>query len=181
MLQKCDFSATSNSGLKMHIERRHSTSSDVYPCDTCNYIGKHKFNLKLHKKNVHGTKERIQCNSCDKILYKKELSNHLRNVHGNEKHPCDKCSYVGKSRDYLKSHLKMTHRNSDKKCKICEYKTKQLSNLNTHIKNVHFKETAECPICSKVLSKHSLSGHVKKVHEDTEFKFCTMCNFKSRS
>ena len=48
---KCEFSVTSASSLKLHIEIKHDKVR--YPCDKCGYVATKQCNLKQHIESKH--------------------------------------------------------------------------------------------------------------------------------
>ena len=112
----CDFSTTSESGLKIHVKKKHtSVDKETYP---------------------------RSCHLCDETFDdSKEMKKHLlTHSYKKAKYLCDECDFVGKSKVTMAVHIGKNH--SEKfDCGLCDLETNSLQNLETHLKTC---EAYEC-------------------------------------
>eukprot|EP00088_Acartia_fossae_P008953 TRINITY_DN14316_c0_g1_i4.p1 TRINITY_DN14316_c0_g1~~TRINITY_DN14316_c0_g1_i4.p1 ORF type:complete len:215 (+),score=29.82 TRINITY_DN14316_c0_g1_i4:86-646(+) len=77
----CEFVADSSFNLKVHVEFKHTTNKNYFPCSMCDETFKLGFDRDLHLAEVHN-KARYSCNNCDKAFVNRgDLINHIIQSH----------------------------------------------------------------------------------------------------
>ncbi|OXA45341.1 Zinc finger protein 26 [Folsomia candida] len=82
----CDKSFASASGLKRHVEARHTDKKvKIYACDNCEYKSHSKGNLAQHARR-HNVSNRMDCYFCgERFVYFQALARHCSRIHTLEK------------------------------------------------------------------------------------------------
>jgi len=139
----------------------------LFKCETC---GKEFGNLKYlqyHISSIHENKDLISCETCGKLIRKRQMHQHIvRNHLPDQKLPCHICGKELRTDHHLKKHL---HGHSKEKelCTICN---KRVANMKHHIMAMHTKEEDKkhhCKDCEKgfvneyLLKTHQMSVHIK--------------------
>ena len=136
----CDFATTSNSGLKVHMRRKHTEySKDKFPkpCDLCGKVVSDAGEMKKHVKSHSYKFIQVQCSYCNFCATdEEEIVVHVGLDHGGN-FECGLCDYVAEDRESLLIHLSTCE---VYKCGTCKEYWKTLPALKTHFENLHAKE-----------------------------------------
>ena len=158
-------------------QKQSAESTQILPCEKCDYSSEFPSNLKRHKNNVHNSENAkvFTCKKCDYSSKNRSgLKRHKNNVHDSENaevFTCEKCDYSSKSRGGLKRHKNNVHDSENANvftCEKCVYSSKLEFNLKRHKNNVHDSENAEVFPCEKCVYsskfKSDLKRHMEKKH-----------------
>ena len=115
--QECDYEATLQTNLHLHIKSTHR--DDSFKCPECDFIAvQSRFHLKRHIRSIHRG-EKIQCPKCDyKSGDKYTLQKHIKSIHKGNNFPCPGC-YKAKQKGELQRHIETIH--SDEKLDISKF------------------------------------------------------------
>ena len=96
----------------------------------------------------------IKCEFCDSTFVNKSLLRNHRNYHhmkGDTKHySCNKCEFVGDSKDKIVQHVNQVHLNLRPfKCSICKSDYKRKEHLKIHLEDIHGNQTVKKFMCDK--------------------------------
>ena len=154
----------------------------------CGKIFSKKFNLHLHRNNLHSegdqSKQKIPCTICGKMLNVKSFEVHMKYTHGDMPNvSCTQCSYSSKYPAGLRIHEK-THKKSVD-CPVCHVSKPSSISLNIHFKSKHEQRKKKEKIlpCSSCDFKADIFSRLI-IHEQTHgartFK-CDTCNFLAKT
>ena len=156
----------------------------VDPCATSLWLLLAPAGDKLeHVRYVSPTHGRIQGMTKHKTGFPqppKRTHMHIRRKHlmSSNKFQCEECSYTAEHKQMVDRHKKYVHRKQkDLICMECSKAFALRQELVGHVRKYHLNETTKvtCNICEKVLSStHSLSYHMKRIHEETKV-MCNIC------
>lgn len=93
-----------------------------YQCDQCDFVTRHKGNIKMHI-DVHHFITKFKCETCGRTFdQKRSLWRHKRSCHGPLSFQCEKCAYSSRVRGHLKRHTDNVHHKIKKfKCEACGF------------------------------------------------------------
>ena len=138
----CDFSASSEKGLRIHITRIHSISNYIseqqFPktCDLCDYEADNKKDLKQHLKTHSYKGVNFQCRECEYFCETEpEMEVHLGKKHSDQFN-CGICEFEAKSFENLKIHLTTCEMY---RCERCDSKLTTLKDMKEHIETEHLE------------------------------------------
>ena len=147
----CDFKTNSESGLKIHVKKKHTAvEKEIYP---------------------------RSCHLCEeKFDDVKEMKKHLlTHSYKKAKYLCDECDFVGKSVVTMEVHIGKKHsRTYD--CGLCELETNSIPNLEIHLKTCEAYQCGYYTGCDKrfktlsELKKHFLDKHKREHGEFIHMK-----------
>lgn len=181
---------TQNSNVKSEKKttKKKNVKNTIFLCEHCATYFKRGYDLDLHIKRVHCSKE---CDKCQKVFSNfRLLTEHLKFVHGVEpvkfytKH-CTECNRLFDTNTELSEHI-ATHTGENlHTCKDCNKKISSKSAFKFHLKicqNADSLKNYECEICQKKfyfksdLLRHSLTHSGARPHK------CDFCGttFKLR-
>lgn len=116
----CPATFTVYFGLKRHIKKRHEAET-TFACEVCIFRTKRKASLEAHQRRSHASsqeyrEERVNCESCHKMIRRDCIMKHKRRVHLRQRDfECPLCKSVFFSRGELASHTLRNHRLGKKK------------------------------------------------------------------
>ena len=119
---KCDYETNSQSGLKVHDTKKHTSVDKVkFPkkCDICEKEVKTATDMKKH----------IKSHSFKLAKFK-----------------CDDCDFVGESVITMEVHIGKDH-SENYECGLCEFEAKNFENLDIHLNSC---EVYQCGGCEKI-------------------------------
>ena len=127
-------------------QKQSVESTQILPCEKCDYSSVYPSNLKRHKNNVHDS-ENAKVFTCKKCDYSSKstsgLKRHKSNVHDSESanvFSCEKCVYSCKLEFNLKRHKNTVHDSKSEKaftCEKCVYSSNFKYDLKRHIEKKH--------------------------------------------
>ena len=157
------------------MKSHESTHSDEkpYECKKCDYRGKSRQALNLHKR-IHVSIEEFpyQCDICMKRFRQSpHYHTHMKMHLGIKPLKCQVCEYRTASRQNLKLH-EQTHTKEEGKfqCLLCDKKFRRKFILDCHmVTHVEVnKDRFLCPLCDVTFSlKVSVQKHIRRMHRDT--------------
>ena len=139
---ECDFSTTSQQGLKIHNRKKHTNAeTSVFPvlCDLCERELRDERELRLHM-NTHSYKE---------VQFR-----------------CEECDFCGNNEVSMEVHISKVHA-VDLECGMCEYKTKDLETLELHLVTCEIYECKQCGKRFNTLSE--IKNHMADKHKKQEY------------
>ena len=175
-------------GLAQHLQI-HGGPGVVPQCPTCHqFCGSEQ---KLIKHSKHCGVE-YKCKLCKYKSAKKILLNlHVKRQHcknnGSETEDifvCDLCSANFHSKSSFNNHIKYKHSRSKPlfKCKHCRLSFNFKSDLERHDITHSDRKSLGCADCDFVCKRKSeLIRHRKHVHENSPFKECNICGYKTKN
>ncbi|GAB6029735.1 hypothetical protein CHUAL_005454 [Chamberlinius hualienensis] len=196
---ECDYVTTLKKLLIRHQAYKHGDGRP-FPCDQCNYVGKTRYCLKIHKEK-HKPKT-LECDICGKKLAASELLlNKHKKRHVDRFFPCQICAYRFREKGNLKRHLlrqhgvsssrksKLTLNNDEENCPLCDVVVLNRTYLIHHLTGVHkvdeqlnaIHPSISCPKCEFTCHLESqLKIHKVTVHKENsksvQTKFsCQVC------
>ena len=197
--KECDYVAKKSSILKKHVKGVHR-QTELFACgeSECEFRTKWRYNLKAHKKAIHGIekeeevkiaeetedddeseegKERFSCRECDfKTLNKKNLSRHVKKTHGfTQEYSCIQCEFQTNRHQALRDHVKAAHaKEKHINCQKCSFVTNNQRNLLRHQRNRHNNNNNNIP-AKPTKSKSPKINAIKSVSTD-----CSKCSYVAR-
>ena len=134
---ECDFSSSSQQGLKIHQRKKHTNVEILeFPikCDLCDIELRHKREKKLHMMS-HSYKEvQFKCEECDfSGTNEVTMEVHVSKVHA-EQIECGMCETETKDLESLETHLVTCQ---IYECKYCEERFQNVSDIKKHICDKH--------------------------------------------
>ena len=135
----CDFEASSQQGLKVHMKRKHTlTGTEQYPrkCDVCELILDNQKDLKTHMKTHSYKRADYQCIDCDFCGDSPRTMNVHLGKHHLDTFECGLCDSDYPNLDDLELHL-FTCEMYECYETNCEFKVKTLSEIKHHIRGRH--------------------------------------------
>lgn len=112
--------------LASHISRFHTNPKQA-SCNTCHRVFSNPYNLRIHIKNIHNTKERhlFPCTfpGCEKTyLVKGDVVKHVETEHAKNpvRYPCGLCGHEFKKNTDLERHMATHTTEKVYKCSTCE-------------------------------------------------------------
>ena len=192
--ENCDYRATRNSSLKLHIKAKHTPSrtKDIQ-CPLCSEKFYQNVYLQAHIP-THLMETKFACKLCTFVTTKKSyLKCHIQGVHERERRfkctipGCNyKTDYDGSKRRHMRQH------NSDPLVRLpfpcsypnCAYRAPSRHRLNRHTRALHQPQNESkkftCTLCSKNLAnRDTLTAHIKRIHAREEVYSCDKCEFQS--
>ena len=139
--------------------------SDMFYCETCGKVFKHKGDMKRHQESRHKG-IRYSCNQCEYQATKQQhLKTHQQSMHVGIRFFCDQCDYQAKLAHQLKTHKKITHEGVRFDCDQCEYHATQFRTVKRHKQSTHDGVKYSCNTCEYQTGREdSLQGHVQRKH-----------------
>lgn len=167
----CDFCgkpSTDKTALRFHM----NVHTKPNQCDMCDAAFSGHTKLKIHKEQIHGLGEILQCPQCDyQTRTRIYLTKHITMTHERKRtkrHSCAECGLLFYSPKDLEDHM---HRHSDVKsffCSKCTASFKTKKSLGAH-QRVHNDYKYECPVCNRTfLTNQQLRTHVSRTHPEFE-------------
>ncbi|XP_052896597.1 zinc finger protein 25-like [Anopheles moucheti] len=158
-------------------QHKMSNPHNVYVCEICGNLLKHRISLEVHLER-HGGITHFQCKYCTSSFHTKtELQNHIAAMHiSDDRAECQICGAVFTSNKLLKQHTNshVTERNYH--CLNCKRSFKTQHHLNRHSKAVHSDVRYECEHCDVSYSRRDkLRMHVEKAHKIQTYFVCDIC------
>ena len=105
----CQKSFKSKQGLRNHTQSIHQGIK--YACDECDYKATKQNHLNVHIQAKHkheGTK--FACNQCDyRTAHKPTLRNHILKIHEGIRYACNQCDHLATEKVLLSYHIKSKH------------------------------------------------------------------------
>uniref|UniRef100_A0A8D8RAX3 Zinc finger protein 808 n=1 Tax=Cacopsylla melanoneura TaxID=428564 RepID=A0A8D8RAX3_9HEMI len=154
----CDKKFINKFLLKEHLNGHYNLKP--FFCSVCNKSFTSSHNLQRHSL-IHDTATTYECAVCGKsLLRRRTLVLHLRR-HGEAlKYRCRICDTRFESRGQLRTHGVKVHTQDEMRER----------------KREHDKNVVKCPSCPKLLSKTTLSAHVRSYHSGQSFPIsCEIC------
>ena len=156
----CNFKASSNLSLKVHIEMKHLQLRFI--CIFCQYSTKEKYTVTKHVRKEHPEKNFLdceyRCGSCQLQEPLKVFKEHFPLFH-----PELKVLYNERNASYRKHNT--DNKKGERICKFCSFKAKTTLLLNTHMKDSHIDILYQCNICDKEFrSKEYARFHIIQRH-----------------
>ena len=171
----CNKSYLKSSGLKKHINLKHSQSSSL-KLFICDFDGK-TFKLKnLLNSHLKKHQLKIKCELCMAEIQPIYMKTHIQNVHTEQNVQCPVCQIQLKSLRSLQSHIK--RHNKTIECELCHKFFGTKTDLKYHKKNFHKNPEFYCKICGKQFKiKGNFEMH-QKVHDKNRLKLfkCQLCD-----
>ena len=183
----CNEQFTSEKFLNCHLKETHNEAkTSKLKCDLCLATFCVNGNLKRHLSNIHGGKQNLLCEHCDKRFPNKNYL--LRHYYGQHKElqqkpKCEICMKTFVNDIKMKEHVKNVH--------ILEREG------NSNARNIHFAEVniftktkirgekdevlktevqIQCEICDKTFSRSTtFSEHLENVHVSAPKLQCDTC------
>ena len=139
--EKCDFSTTSENGLKTHVTRKHKNpqdnTQDIFP---------------------------KQCSLCDQnVNNKKEMKKHMR-THSYKwvQFQCEHCEFIGGEEIDMEVHTAKLH-GENIECGLCDYEATDVENLEIHLTTCEYYK---CGLCGEIIWQFTnIKGHILAKHE----------------
>ena len=139
---ECDFSTSSQQGLKIHKRKKHTKiEASTFPrkCDVCDRELCNKIEMKLH----------IMTHSYKKVQFK-----------------CEECDFVGNNEVSMEVHISKVHF-EEIECGMCEYAATNLETLELHLVTC---QTYECKYCGERFQTISeIKKHMSEEHKGQEY------------
>lgn len=159
-----------------------TSAGQTFHCYACDFVTNGPESLRIHRLQIHGNEERVQCPECNQQLLWKSLREHRKMIHGNPtKSKCRHCDFETIRKSSLELHERKHHtypdKNKVKKCPYCEFKI--TCSLKTHILSMHQGMRIKCPHCS-YSHEFDISEHVEKMHENPNLIQCHLCGVKTQ-
>lgn len=134
---KCDFESNSQTGLKVHDKKKHTSVENLkFPkiCDFCDEELKTAIEMKKHMR-THSYKEaRFKCDDCD-FVGQNELTMDVHiGKHHSEKYECGLCEFEANNQENLEIHLISCEMYQ---CVGCSEKFKSIKEVKNHIVEMH--------------------------------------------
>ncbi|XP_052102201.1 zinc finger protein 721-like [Mytilus californianus] len=179
---------TQNNNVKSENKptKKKNVKNTIFLCEHCATYFKRGYDLDLHIKRVHCSKE---CDKCQNVFSSfRLLTEHLKFVHGVEPvkfytKQCTECNRLFDTNTELSEHLAIHTGENLHTCKDCNKKISSKSAFKFHLKicqNADSLKNYECEICQKKfyfksdLLRHSLTHSGARPHKcqfcDTTFK-----------
>ena len=169
--------------LMVHYKKR-------LKCSLCDYTCIQKYNMKIHKSEVHKGKKLYKCPHCGESFQQRVgLRSHVRKkCYQKKQFKCSLCEYISVKRYNVKNHLLGVHDGkkglkngkgtSAKNCEHCGKCFVSNYPLKRHVKSVHEEKTFkhQCNICGKSVNK--LEEHIRAVHDKVKPFICSICGYK---
>jgi hypothetical protein len=133
----CDFTSTSQQGLKVHAKRKHTESNFSKTCDLCNKTFKSYDKFRNHKfdhTNWDRKTNKYSCKECDFIgnnMFTHEV--HMGKVH-TKNYECGLCDVGLKNLENLEIHQSTCEMY---RCRSCGKKEKTISDIKKHTQLFH--------------------------------------------
>jgi len=162
--EECNFASMNNRSKLLHKAKGHtlevSKEGDVFTCDKCDFVHKHKSIVDRHIFLVHKLEERsvegnvYVCEECDfTSKNKKHLWQHIIRAHKEDSgkknvYNCEQCNFTTTNKRNLSRHMSRGHeakmKSSDKiySCNQCTFVTKHSGSLSRHKSSSHPVDSA---------------------------------------
>jgi hypothetical protein len=144
---------------------------DVFTCDECGKVYRHRSNLMRHKKS-HRNAAPYTCDICEKIVTERGTLNRHKKIHSIENdYIFDICQRAFSDERYLNKHKKKDTGYAPLQCEIRGKAFCLGRELDCH-KKVHTGEKPyRCGLCHKAFSKRAILNNHKKIHTgETPYK-----------
>ena len=185
----CDQCGESFRAYHLLIAHSLNHGTPKFPCDSCQYKGSTKGNLKRHIDAVHTKDSERKCDVCfEGFADQRGLIRHMMNKHGLEhKFKCEKCSKIFLTEQRFSLHTpevcekKKAAEKVRHACDRCDYKARNASDIKIHKGAFHDKVFHCCDTCSyRSYSKRALTVHVNQVHGyGKNFHNCDHCDYST--
>ncbi len=181
--------------LAMHLLVVHSVgSSGCYECPACSFIGPSMAKVKKHiveyheGHNTNNDEEGENSDGTPKTIKREYLPPMNLPLH-----QCPDCNARVKGLYKLANHIRSKHRDQKLRytpyqCPGCDFTAEPERNgwkkLRNHIFSEHEKDVVPCPTCGKEIARHTLTLHIKNVHQvdrlNKPYK-CDKCDFETHN
>ena len=136
---KCNFETNSQTGLKVHDRKKHTSAENVkFPtiCELCDEELKTAIEMKKHMKRHSYKEARYKCDDCD-FVGESELTMdvHIGKLHS-EKYECGICDFQAKDQEKLEIHLVSCEMYE---CDGCHRKFKSIKEVKDHIVEMKYE------------------------------------------
>ncbi|KAL1460965.1 hypothetical protein WDU94_012899 [Cyamophila willieti] len=180
-----------NHQTNLNAHRKTHLSEDLkklIQCTVCDKKFLNKFLLKEHL-NVHYDLKPFFCSVCGKSFHSSHtLQRHVQTHEHTSTYDCAVCGKTLLRRRTLVLHLRRHGEALKFRCRICEKRFKSRGELKTHGVEIHTQEemrerrsehnknVVKCPSCPKLLSRTTLSTHIRSFHSGQTFPIsCEIC------
>ncbi|CAH1115559.1 unnamed protein product [Psylliodes chrysocephalus] len=155
---KCDFEASTQAALTVHISQVHSTSEvemevetnnnpppdrvhrKMFECDVCNMKFSNGANMRRHKMRHTGVKP-YECRVCQKRFFRKDhLAEHFTTHTKTLPYHCPICNRGFQRQIAMRAHFQNEHVGQHdlvKSCPLCSYRAGSMKSLRIHFFNRH--------------------------------------------
>ena len=101
--EECPYKTKKKDYFKRHLKVNHKGPKQQFNCSKCDYKAAGRTTLNIHDRRIHlGLKEKYPCDVCKyEANSMKNLKVHTQSPHIGTKHLCEKCEYVGNSKQVL--------------------------------------------------------------------------------
>lgn len=158
-------------------------------CDQCDKVCADSYQLRLHKKRIHGPHVPSTCIECGKVFRNRtRLLAHML-LHVTAKLQCDHCKKLFKSKKYIREHMSIVHRQGVPHiCEKCgrEFLSRPLGRKHSLKCSGKFvvsrptklKATNKCLLCPRVfMNLRTLQNHYMQKHDTKQREaVCMQCN-----
>ena len=135
----CGYQAKSSSGLRMHMNRKHTKYEENMKSFQCENCGK-------EFRSAEDFKEHMVTHSYQKLQYK-----------------CDECDFWGPNEHTMKMHTKRIHSETIT-CGMCDFETKQIECLDTHTFTCEMYTCNECFPKQSFSTLDDIGMHMRNEH-----------------
>jgi len=124
--------------------------------------------------------DKVICEICSKVCFRKRIKEHTKSVHGNDGGNCPTCDKYFPTSRYLKNHITQNHlkKPSVESVHMCQFCSNEFiaSKLKAHIRNYHSGQNLICDVCDKSYEnlKH-FKAHKQMAHSVMELS-CQLCS-----
>ena len=178
--KKCDLCSKTYKNYEIHFKAYHDSAT----CPICGKLFELKKRLYDHIRTVHRLNGEFECELCLKKFKGTSMLNvHKKTVHGPKDKECDSCDMKFTNSGDLKKHNDRVHLKIVKfNCDICNKFLSSKALLRFHTKSVHEKKKDyECDICKKCFTQPGhLQAHRRRIHNDKVFR-CDICAKKFKN
>lgn len=152
--------------LTAHHLNIHSGKKEVFQCDLCGAVVKHKGSLVQHKKSVHSNKRPHKCEICgSQFKLFQQLKTHKRRHDPDFVETCTICGKTLK-KGHLTTHMKRHTNDRKYRCEKCGKNFYEKQDLERHVILHSGEKPNKCPHCSYACAfKGNLTKHIKVRHE----------------
>ena len=135
----CSYKTSNKSNFRRHQKTLHTNNAEKFVCTQCDdKIYSSKYTLKQHIRAVHEG-FLLTCERCDqKFTTRSGLSEHKRAVHDSHyRHECELCGKGFLSKCHYLSHINSHYGNKMFVCQSCGKQFAHNSGLKEHVRKAH--------------------------------------------